>query len=345
MDTSRFIKIFSIVILLAGSLVLFNNMGGKLVKGKRSKKERVLSVQEIADEINILIDRIENKEFGENGGLALGVFLAKNINYLAVKLKAKTCREVKAYVPKMPTGRYLLWHDSNGSLKFCQSTMDFVNHVYEAINRRKPSKNGMVKWLRIYKEKGFQELVVDIALRDEFSKKNPSLDEQVNAIFNALLTRKVGVGLPGWRRNLDEKGIAHLVRAVAKTPESQKKNESHLEGLEGFVDKLKVKGGKLVFKGWACQVRLNQPLEVEIFVGGDKKEVRRIATTLANLNKYDTEQDCQNGRAFAGFEVKVKFSDVRALEREPVEVFASNPHTGVRQRLTSKTKNLRLPRW
>ncbi len=339
------LKKISILVAAGTTLVLYTNMAQNIYD-EASDEPAPLTAQEIANSINTTIDRIDNNEFGENGGKALAITLAKNINYLGTKINAKTCNELKNYVPKLPTGRYLLWQRSEGTVDLCQSSEKFIKSIFETLIGRQPSQGGMVKWLRLYQEQGFVDMVVEMAKHTGFSKKNPSPTEKVESLYRGFTGQEPpSADLTQWLDLMESQGQEGLIRQLAILEPAQIRNHSLYDGIIGYVDKVKTRGGKLEFKGWACQKRSLQPLKIEIYAGGTRTNTELIAETTANQDRYNPEAQCQTGGNH-GFFVRANLSqkDLRRLSNQPIEVYGINPVTGLRFRVdANRGSNFRMP--
>ena len=224
-----------------------------------------LTPDQISAEINQIIADVDSGEYGETGDKALYNLVTKGINYLAVKIKARSCNDLREYVPRMISANYLLWNSEEGNMVYCRSSVDFVRTLFEEIRKQKATARNIDIWMNNFQILGFVETIIKKAEYRQ-SRNNPlSSEELVKAIFRTLYGRVPGPKwLPGRVAELEQQGLRTFIKKLATAEESLKKNTSFFDGIKTYIKKARVSGG-VEFHGWACFPHSNKPLKIEIY--------------------------------------------------------------------------------
>ncbi len=257
-------------------VLFFTNMGGRLPGDLKEPPKVGLEPQEIADEIQMITEKIESGEYGEEGAEVMKVHVNKMASFLSKEIKAKRCSDIREYLPKLYAGKYVIWSTPEGEVVYCQSSVALINKAYEEIRGRKPNDNGLSKWLGVIGLQGHLAAIAGIAEVKQ-SKENPLSDsELVEALFRVFLDEQPSSqAINQWVNHLKNVGLSQLVNDLGTTPEALKNYSSFFHGIKGNVSKIKVRSGKLEFKGWACFSHSSAPVTVEIYSVDRKRHTRK----------------------------------------------------------------------
>jgi hypothetical protein len=159
----------------------------------------------------------------------------------------------------------------------------------------------------------------------------------VRRAFRAILNREPesDAVLNHWSHVFRQRKPWWFARVFASTKESFNFNKGLIHPITGYLDKYRMRKGKVVFKGWACRKHDWKPIDVEIYVGGkpvvgkDRGAERQLVSTVtANRSIYNTEAKCATGKNLHSFEVHLRVSS--KYENTPVEVMGVDTVTGER---------------
>ncbi len=325
-------------------LLFFTNMGAPPVEKMLEPKEEKLQPEKIADGINKIIDKIEAGIFGEKGTNIMNVHVTKMTNVLAKKIEAERCSDLREYIPRLPTGFYHLWSNPDGDTQFCESYVDLIHKTFLEISGKKANSNELSQWLGVIGLKGHLETIARIAEDHQKTSARMTPQSLVQALFKVLTHQDPSAQeLAQWTEHLRNVGLRRLVSDLGTTPLALKTHASFFHGIKGGVSKIKVRSGKLRFKGWACFSRSTEPLKVEIYSAdrrtrSNKQLIGTVTTKIASSNGVNRE--CGTEKQKHNFELRVGQREFRQRSRVAL-FYAVNEFNGGKVLLNpNKTINI-----
>ncbi|NQZ02853.1 MAG: hypothetical protein HRT45_19490 [Bdellovibrionales bacterium] len=267
-------------------------------------------------------------------------------NYLSLRLKAKHCRDLQILVPRIPTASFLIYPDGNSQPTQCIGWDDITKRAHQNFLGRKASREEILKWRQAFKDTGFVDVLAGIAESSESKQGNSRAQDYVIATYKTLMLRELddNQSLSRWIQIYESQGLKAAIQSIGTDAAVAKTNQGLLNQVEGTVNDLRVKRGRLRISGWACQPYFASPMKIEIFAGGYRlKEPRKIAELTGNhASSADVQKTCRSGSSAYGFSVKPKALSLRKVSQEHLIVYATNTVTGERVKLET-SKKLRIP--